>query len=857
MAKSRQAWIRTPHSSAELPLVIASWLDNSRELTTEKEFVGSKAAGLLQLPQEWVPIFVVLTAGFWDLARTCGSVATALDKLPDIERRHFQELRAFAEQNAGKILVRSNAPDEDLADRGTYRSYTVSPNVETIAEAVTNIFGSSGKIMCIVLQSAVEPGLQGHMSNERRVSSKPSRWLVEGLFGRGLEPEQRFISANGVRTPSGRLHARNEKELIEQLRTVAAVLLRTRAGQYHCEWVWDGRRLWIVQCDDASSDESESILYANEYLTSQEHTPTIYEPQRPFLAFEETSDVWSKLERPKTFKRLGLPTANICFLSGTDWVDSDPVKHARILDELARICDQPTVIRCDVMKSAQADELLLATSIASTNPNDLSCFMNKQSRDFVAKGMAAEQWSFLPARLVPARASALVHAFPGAQYVRVDALWGYPDGLSHYSHDTFFYYPEDHRVVSHARYKGQCRLPVGNRWVTLPINAPLDWQLVLTDAEVRTLAGWALRLANGLGQEIQLMGLARIGGRAGPDACLPWHYTVEKIQPYNKSLLVRPGWPGIETIRDRDELRQLKEKAGHKLIRGYQISPAQDLLRDESFLVEIAKYAAEERKPIYFEGSVLGHAYYVMTKAGASIIPIIDEPAHHVKVYHKLVRDLIPVIIRQAGGLARIRTVPRAEAHSLLLQKLIEEAFEASLAAPSALPEELADVLDVVEALRSNSQIDNASLSAVRKKKRERRGGFDRLVYLEETDIRPLKVPSNRQGHLPLFGDEPVILAKKHSSIKSELLRIERSNSSGELARLSLSLVPPVPGNEKSMLVVDLDGVVFEGGRVALQFETTYGGARVTLRISRATENSAASSGQLPLPFAASFENRR
>jgi hypothetical protein len=70
---------------------------------------------------------------------------------------------------------------------------------------------------------------------------------------------------------------------------------------------------------------------------------------------------------------------------------------------------------------------------------------------------------------------------------------------------------------------------------------------------------------------------------------------------------------------------------------------------------------------------------------------------------------------------------------SALKLKLIEEAFEARDAAPKDLEAELADLLEVVDALCRAADINRADLERVREKKRQQRGGFEDGIVLVET----------------------------------------------------------------------------------------------------------------------------
>ena len=87
-------------------------------------------------------------------------------------------------------------------------------------------------------------------------------------------------------------------------------------------------------------------------------------------------------------------------------------------------------------------------------------------RVFRDKKVADERFAFLLARFVPAKASAMVQALPNAEPVRVDALWGFPDGLLHFSHDSYFFEPGTGKIEKKIDHKGQCLLYREGLWVS-------------------------------------------------------------------------------------------------------------------------------------------------------------------------------------------------------------------------------------------------------------------------------------------------------------------------------------------------------------------------------------------------------
>jgi predicted house-cleaning noncanonical NTP pyrophosphatase (MazG superfamily) len=99
----------------------------------------------------------------------------------------------------------------------------------------------------------------------------------------------------------------------------------------------------------------------------------------------------------------------------------------------------------------------------------------------------------------------------------------------------------------------------------------------------------------------------------------------------------------------------------------------------------------------------------------------------------KLVRDLVPEIIRSAGGDPCVRPARPPEHILLLKRKLVEEAQEVLSASDRAgVLEELADVWEVCQSLAAALELSVADIERVRAEKRRTRGGFERALVLEE-----------------------------------------------------------------------------------------------------------------------------
>jgi predicted house-cleaning noncanonical NTP pyrophosphatase (MazG superfamily) len=99
--------------------------------------------------------------------------------------------------------------------------------------------------------------------------------------------------------------------------------------------------------------------------------------------------------------------------------------------------------------------------------------------------------------------------------------------------------------------------------------------------------------------------------------------------------------------------------------------------------------------------------------------------------YHKLVRDQVPAIIAADGHQAVTRVLDQAGYEAALRAKLLEEAHEAQAAPDGKLASELADVLEVLQALAAAHGMDWEEVVSEASRERAERGGFDQRIFFE------------------------------------------------------------------------------------------------------------------------------
>ena len=98
--------------------------------------------------------------------------------------------------------------------------------------------------------------------------------------------------------------------------------------------------------------------------------------------------------------------------------------------------------------------------------------------------------------------------------------------------------------------------------------------------------------------------------------------------------------------------------------------------------------------------------------------------------YHKLVRDKVPDYIRGKGETPVTHIADDAEYGEKLKEKLVEEVEEFKR---DESPEELADILEVLDAIVEHKGFDRKEIEKVKEAKAQQRGRFKDRIILDES----------------------------------------------------------------------------------------------------------------------------
>lgn len=691
--------------------------------------VGLKASGLLALPEAWVPPFFVIDA------RACGDAQ-------DLE----EGCRLALERNrlGPDLILRSSGVAETLQQRGRLPSEPcTSANLVAAVQRLSQEVGDGETTVHWIVQQAVRPVRKGHLSNERRLSYEARDWLLEVEL-EGSKPGFTTPIAfrkwrDGDLPDQAPLLCSSEAQI--SLRSKEITLWARSVGtRLHFEWVWSGSRLWVVQADvaeSASGRDPASTLPRN--LPRIRHRAvSVFEP-----ASANQMATYGKLRNARLYQELGYEMPEF-------YVLDEPGAVADILNgtlsvalnqDLSELTKRPFIIRTDGTNIPTAKREMLPRSDELRSEGEAAQWLTGSFRSRIAEsGLGSAGLCLIGHHFIPSVASAWARAEPGKSIVRVESLWGVPEGLYWYSHDTFEVDVDRRAYAERLRFKGTFfAADETGHWVPHQTLAPADWRRsVRRTSWLYEIGDTTRKIAEREGRAVSVMWFVDNHSRATRHHVLPWFHNSSDIEGQPKAAPRRKlTFARDYRVECTDDWHRLKAHVAEgKHLERIVVCPRDpELVRNPQFAEELARLAAAHRIVVELAGGILSHAYYVLQRHGAHVECVdLFGADPEVREFNKLVRDKIPASIQGKGEDVEVVALKGDALLAALKQKLVEEAFEALDARSGAeLLAELADVQEVVQSLCSALQISLSQLESERQEKARTRGGFEQGVMLRRT----------------------------------------------------------------------------------------------------------------------------
>ena len=676
------------------------WPDRSAVLSDVGTEYGRKALGLLRIPESWCPPFFVLSSACFTSWRsaTTSDRPKQLDALADSV---LESATRFGQEWSAGIILRSSAVKETLSDRGAYQSRALPADygIREIRNAIDEIYNDfdstrAESALAIIVQPIV-PGpnrFLGHLSNERRVSKTVNHWMfeIQGAVTSGRFNSQRAQPANAAQP----LVVTGPGNLLPIFRSVGRWSTQLGKGPAHIEWALSNERLWLLQLDfeDESPDTGVNPRALIRATDSAIISPSNFDPLRILDASNYTTTGWRKLDNVRILASVRTASyPKLYYIVGSELSSGSSSKLEASIQEIS---NGRVVCRTDCNSPKVGDLNLPRTH--SVSPAGAVHFMNSTLASLMERGAKDAEVCFILHRFIPATASAWALADPESPIVRVDSLWGIPDGLQFLPYDTFEFDVRRQAISSEIlRYKSAfIQETETGAWKELQISRRLGRSSSLSDPDVREIAAQTFRIATELRRRIQVMWFCDIPVNLGIGTNLPWfRMDAPAVEDYRKSVApLRPRFI-IRTPADLSKAAALP--TGRYVL---TIHPDIELIRrDDSFLTELIEVARSVNAAVELHGSVLGHAYYMLCKAGLTVFAP-GEPSYTrtrgKQVFAKLVRDQIPAQIKQRGESTVLAHIPKNDSRAALIVKLFEEAHELLAAkTPDDVEAELGSVL--------------------------------------------------------------------------------------------------------------------------------------------------------------------
>jgi predicted house-cleaning noncanonical NTP pyrophosphatase (MazG superfamily) len=699
---------------------------------------GVKAYNLIKYGLN-TPDFIIISSEFYLFWLTGNEFNSTSESVFNIVLGHFLN------KDISSIIVRSSAVNENFDERGMFLSEVCKTKNDLLLQSVIKIYedfkrrSENTNTISLIIQEYREPIIQGHLSNERRVTYKKEQWIVERevLSDKKITVSKIKASGNEDKHLDYAIYScLNIKSLNNSLESIASLLCK-EGYRYHIEWLWDGKMFWILQIDE-EINKNKSTNPGSEWTKGKwNRSQFVWADLKSLEVFEtiETSRKnWPKISCIKLFRELKLPYWQIYILENENVIDKLSLGQTdlSLISDLKNLLVSPIVIRSDVRDN---QELMLARTDTIFELNNAIDFLISETKRFKDGGLRPDQFCFLIHKFIVSVAGVLAYAKPNLERVRIDSTWGIVDGLYFYPHDSFEVDIRKEKVAKKLRCKHKyVDFDEHGIWYAKEAGINFDWKQSLSENQIFQIANYTQQIVDKLEKPATIMFF--INKKKGLPEILPWFYSIDEIYDSKTDYTNIIFSEKKIIINSKDDFYRSKaldfsQHKKNKLLLRLNV----DILRDKEFIEEIGDFAHEKDFVVDMEGSILSHPYYVLRSKGVIVRclnPFDFSPS--TKEFYKLVRDHIPIKIENQNETVISTKVLPGELLTFLKEKAIEEAFELYWSRDNDNTiEELSDLFEVILGVCKAFGIDLKEIEKIAEKKRQKRGGFNEGVYLIAT----------------------------------------------------------------------------------------------------------------------------
>ncbi len=744
------------------PINSVIWVteDKCQTITPEQvcmDVVGEKAYGIASLPSQWTLPFFVISGTLLETYK----IGRCFDESLRAWKQSVEKAAKLCGISAqDSIIVRSNAQTEGLEERGKYIS--VGGILADWPALVKHCFDdsieqaeSSNISMPIIVQKRVDPLLRGHVSNERRIAEEKRDWQGEietalpQLFKISLRKWRKKINVSSYLGSA--LTCPSSKALKEVL-SVPCTWATDCGLRVHFEWIFDGDYIFLVQADEESESTGINPLKRSVMSIERPTRESTIFPRCVHKLSAEDADKYKsyyKIQNPLLYQKLGQNIAPLYILDNENTLSllAQGIVSQELESDLRVLASQSLIIRTDVDTDDKEERQLLPRTCEIREMDAAVTWLKKNYAELKEK--TTNNIIFILHNYIPAFSSAFAYASPKNNIVRMEALWGLPEGLYYYSHDKYIVDtmgedittvdPTNFKVEERRNYKKYFVCPMKDgRWEVQSLAMPFDWKASIPEKDwIKEIALVTRRIAEAEQQSISVMWFVGVDHNRYNRHVFPWfhepyQYNETQMTPRNKLSFERTFI--TRTLQDVERLEnQMQQQGG--IIRNVLIQPTDEkILRNRDVIDRIGHAAQLLGANIILEGGILSHAYYQLVRTGAKVEVRNTFGKTQSLEFNKLVRDKIPEKIEKNGEQAVTAQLEKDILIRLLKRKLVEESLEVLDAKDTDdLIAELADVMEVIDSIVKQKGIVFQDILDRKEKKRKKAGGFEKGVYLKKT----------------------------------------------------------------------------------------------------------------------------